>query len=121
MRLPAIVFISGGSPNLSEMTRALPNVEYSPPPKDAEDEAETARLSMRTMPYENWLELSKVGKHLSRFVVLPKGETPPQLFSHDWEGKAIPDRRDRWNAFLRKADQSDAGYCIPNFHNSSKL
>ena len=71
MGLPAIVFISGGSPNLSDMTRALPNVEYSPPPKDAKDEAETARLSMRTMPYENWLELSKIGKHLSRFVVLP--------------------------------------------------
>ena len=121
MRLPAIVLTSGGSPNLSDMTRALPNVEYSPPPKDAKDEAETARLSMRTMPYENWLELSKVGKHLSRFVVLPKRETPPQLLPHDWEGKAIPDRRDRWNTFLRKANQPDAGYSIPNLHNSFKL
>lgn len=104
------LLLSGGSPNLSNATRALPNVEYSAPPEDEED---TARRSMRTMPYENWLELSQVAQHLSRFVVLPEGETPPQLFPHAWEGKAIPDRRDKWGAFLREATQSHLGYSIP--------
>jgi hypothetical protein len=64
---------------------------------------------MRTMPYENWLELSEVGQHLSRFAVLPEGETPPQLFAHEWEGKAIPDRRGKWSHFLG----SHSGYSVP--------
>jgi ectoine hydroxylase-related dioxygenase (phytanoyl-CoA dioxygenase family) len=87
----------GGSPNCSDSTRALPNVEYSPPPASKEEEQSLLqRQSMRTMPFENWLELSETGKHLARFTVLEKDETPPQLFPHEWEGKAIPDRRAQW-------------------------
>ena len=58
---------------------------------------------MRTMPYENWIELSETGKHLARHTVLEKGATPPQLLPHEWEGKAIPDRRKAWAVHLQKA------------------
>lgn len=93
---------SGGSPNLSDSTRALPNVEYSAPP---EDEAKAAEDSMRTMPHENWMELSATAKHLARHTVLEKGAIPPQLLPHEWEGKAIPDRRKAWAALLLKASK----------------
>ena len=60
---------------------------------------------MRTMPHENWLELSDTGKHLARMAVMEPGATTPQLLPHEWEGKAIPDRRQRWQDHLQKTSK----------------
>ena len=63
----------GGTPNLSEEVRAIPNCEFHAPWY-----WNNGRMQ-KTMPYENWMELSEAGKHVCRFVKCEEGETPPQL------------------------------------------
>jgi|EP01046_Picozoa_sp_COSAG06_P018140 hypothetical protein len=63
----------GGTPNLSDQIRAIPNVEYHAPWF-----MEQGRKK-RTMPREVWDKLSDHGKHVARFCVCEPGEVPPQL------------------------------------------
>lgn len=59
----------GGTPNLSESVRAMPNVEFFAPwyiaPKP------------RSMPFEVWQTLSPHGRHLCRYVVADSSATLP--------------------------------------------
>lgn len=58
----------GGTPNLSEGLRAMPNIEYTAPWFRSE-------AIMRCMPYERWSELSPHGQRISRFMTVDPGET----------------------------------------------
>ena len=57
----------GGTPNLSRDVRAMPNVEYFAPWFRSE-------AIMRSMPYEQWENLSPHAQRISRFAVCDKGE-----------------------------------------------
>ena len=57
----------GGTPNLSNDVRAMPNVEYFAPWFRSE-------AIMRAMPYEQWEKLSPHAQRISRLVVCDKGE-----------------------------------------------
>ena len=57
----------GGTPNLSDEPRSLPNVEYFAPWFRSE-------YIVPSMPYPRWEGLSEHGQRISRFVVVPKGE-----------------------------------------------
>ena len=63
----SVVCRHGGTPNLSEEPRSLPNVEYFAPWFRSE-------YIVPSMPYERWEGLSEHGQRISRFVVVPKGE-----------------------------------------------
>ena len=63
----ALVCRHGGTPNLSDEPRSLPNVEYFAPWFRSE-------YIVPSMPYERWEGLSEHGQRISRFVVVPKGE-----------------------------------------------
>ena len=63
----------GGTPNLSDKIRAIPNVEYHAP------WFMDAGRQKRTMPRDVYEKLSDHGKHVSRFCVCGPGEVPPQL------------------------------------------
>lgn len=52
----------GGTPNLSDKIRAMPNVEYHAPWF-----MDTGRCK-KTMPFERYCELSEHGKHVCRFI-----------------------------------------------------
>ena len=58
----------GGTPNLSQHVRSLPNIEYYAPWFRSEG-------VHRCMPYERWAELSDHGKRISRYVMCSPGET----------------------------------------------
>ena len=62
----ALVCRHGGTPNLSDEPRSLPNVEYFAPWFRSE-------YIVPSMPYERWEGLSEHGQRISRFVVVPKG------------------------------------------------
>ena len=57
----------GGTPNLSNEVRAMPNIEYFAPWFRSEG-------IMRCMPYERWRELSPHGQRISRYVMMDRGE-----------------------------------------------
>jgi hypothetical protein len=57
----------GGTPNLSNEVRALPNIEYYAPWFRSEG-------INRCMPYELWTAMSNHGKRICRYVVCDKGE-----------------------------------------------
>jgi len=57
----------GGTPNLSNDIRAMPNVEYYAPWFRSEG-------IMRCMPYSQWERLSHHAQRICRFVVCDKGE-----------------------------------------------
>ena len=63
----------GGTPNLSDRVRAIPNVEYHAPWF-----MDTGRCK-KTMPYSTYDTLSEHAKHVCRFIVCEPGEVPPQL------------------------------------------
>ena len=65
----------GGTPNLSDKMRALPNMEYFPPTAMPS----LGWLDRYTMPFETWLQLSPFGQHISRAVVAGPGEEIPGL------------------------------------------
>ena len=52
----------GGTPNLSEEIRAIPNCEFHAP------WYWHAERMQKTMPHENWLELSEHGRHVCRYI-----------------------------------------------------
>ncbi len=58
----------GGTPNLSDHVRAMPNVEFYAPWFRSEG-------IHRCMPYERWAELSDHGKRICRYVMCGPGET----------------------------------------------
>lgn len=58
----------GGTPNLSDDARAMPNIEYFAPWFRSEG-------VNRCMPHEQWLTLSEHGRRISRYVVAMPGET----------------------------------------------
>lgn len=58
----------GGTPNLSDHVRAMPNIEYYAPWFRSEG-------IHRCMPYERWAELSDHGKRICRYVMCSPGET----------------------------------------------
>jgi len=58
----------GGTPNLSNELRAMPNIEYLAP--WFRSEAMTGCL-----PYERWKELSPHGQRISRYVMVGPGES----------------------------------------------
>ena len=58
----------GGTPNLSNEVRALPNIEYFAPWFRSEG-------IHRCMPYELWQGLSEHGKRICRYVTCGPGET----------------------------------------------
>jgi len=69
----------GGTPNLSDHVRALPNIEYFAPWFRSEG-------IHRCMPYERWLELSDHGRRICRYVVCPEGmDVPGAGFTHPRE------------------------------------
>ncbi len=57
----------GGTPNLSNEVRAMPNIEYFAPWFRSEG-------IMRCMPYERWQELSPHGQRISRYVMMGRDE-----------------------------------------------
>ena len=57
----------GGTPNLSREVRAAPNVEYFAPWFRSE-------AVIRSMPYEQWKQLSPHGQRISRYVMCGPGE-----------------------------------------------
>ena len=63
----------GGTPNLSDTIRAIPNVEYHAP------WFMESRRCKQTMPFDRWVELSEHGRHICRFIHCQEGEVPPQL------------------------------------------
>eukprot|EP00438_Fugacium_kawagutii_P013227 Skav201213 [mRNA] locus=scaffold651:197333:198076:+ [translate_table: standard] len=65
----------GGTPNLSDQMRLLPNMEYFPPTANPS----LGWLDRYTMPWETWMGLSAFGRHISRAVVAPPGEEIPGL------------------------------------------
>jgi hypothetical protein len=58
----------GGTPNLSDHARAMPNIEYFAPWFRSEG-------VNRCMPHEQWLTLSPHGRRISRYVAAGPGET----------------------------------------------
>ena len=58
----------GGTPNLSDHVRAMPNIEYFAPWFRSEG-------IHRCMPYELWQGLSDHGKRICRYVTCAPGET----------------------------------------------
>ncbi|CAJ1445742.1 unnamed protein product [Effrenium voratum] len=60
----------GGTPNLAEGLRALPNVEYFPPGAMPS----LGWLDRPTMPLEIWQQLSPLARHISRGLVVQPGE-----------------------------------------------
>lgn len=66
----------GGTPNLSDHVRALPNIEYYAPWFRSEG-------INRCMPFDQWERLSKHGKRICRYVVCDRGEPVPGAgFTH---------------------------------------
>ncbi|CAK9037195.1 unnamed protein product [Durusdinium trenchii] len=63
----------GGTPNLSENFRALPNVEFFPPKANPS----LGWLDRYTMPWDVWQRLSPLGQYVSRHVVAPPDEEIP--------------------------------------------
>lgn len=57
----------GGTPNLSEDMRAMPNIEYYAPWFRSEG-------IHRCMPHEQWMTLSAHGRRISRYVAAAPGE-----------------------------------------------
>jgi hypothetical protein len=57
----------GGTPNLSDHVRSLPNIEYYAPWFRSEG-------VNRCMPFEQWDQLSEHGKRICRYVVCDPGE-----------------------------------------------
>ena len=57
----------GGTPNLSHMPRAIPNVEYFAP-------WFRSSYVTRSMPHQCFETLSPHGRHIARLVKAPKGE-----------------------------------------------
>jgi ectoine hydroxylase-related dioxygenase (phytanoyl-CoA dioxygenase family) len=58
----------GGTPNLSNDIRAMPNIEYFAPWFRSE-------VISRSMPYERWCELSPHSQRISRYVACGENET----------------------------------------------
>ena len=58
----------GGTPNLSNDLRAMPNIEYIAPWFRSE-------AIMGCLPYERWRELSPHGQRISRYVMVGPGES----------------------------------------------
>jgi hypothetical protein len=58
----------GGTPNLSDVARAMPNIEYFAPWFRSEG-------VNRCMPHQQWLTLSEHGRRISRYVAAAPGET----------------------------------------------
>jgi len=65
----------GGTPNLSDKMRVLPNMEYFPPTAMPS----LGWLDRSTMPWDIFLGLSPFGQHISRAVVAPPWEEIPGL------------------------------------------
>eukprot|EP00435_Cladocopium_sp_Y103_P027073 s2976_g6.t1 len=63
----------GGTPNLSDKMRVLPNMEYFPPTAMPS----LGWLDRYTMPWDIFLGLSPFGQHISRAVVAPPWEEIP--------------------------------------------
>ena len=62
--------------------RAIPNCEFHAP------WFWHAGRMQRTMPHENWLELSEKGRHVCRFVKCEEEELAPQLRQRSKENKS---------------------------------
>eukprot|EP00439_Symbiodinium_sp_Y106_P083890 s171_g24.t1 len=63
----------GGTPNLSDRMRALPNMEYFPPGALPS----LGWLDRHTMPWQIWRDLSPLAQYISRYVVAPPEESIP--------------------------------------------
>ena len=63
----------GGTPNLSDRMRALPNMEYFPPGALPS----LGWLDRHTMPWQIWKDLSPLAQYISRYVVAPPEESIP--------------------------------------------
>jgi hypothetical protein len=44
------------------------------------------------MPHSQWEKLSEHGKAITSLIKLPEGVEPPQLATHEFEGKKVPAR-----------------------------
>ncbi|CAE7200371.1 unnamed protein product [Symbiodinium sp. CCMP2592] len=65
----------GGTPNLSDRMRALPNMEYFPPGALPS----LGWLDRHTMPWQIWRDLSPLAQYISRYVVAPPEESIPSV------------------------------------------
>ncbi len=65
---------SGGTPNLSKFTRAIPGVGYSLLP---ENSTRTHKL-----PYDSWKRMNPMGQYVCRHLVCDPGEVIP---SNAWK------------------------------------
>ena len=65
---------SGGTPNLSRFTRAIPGVGYRLLP---ENPTRTHKL-----PYESWKNMNPMGQYVCRYLVCDEGEVIPP---NDWK------------------------------------
>ena len=65
---------SGGTPNLSGFTRAIPVALYSLPPENP--------TRTRSLPHESWEKMTPMGKHICRFLVCNPGE---EVMPNEWE------------------------------------
>jgi hypothetical protein len=66
----------GGTPNVSQEVRAIPNAEFyaewvTPRPGTA------VKSYKKSMPYERWLQLSPDARERCRNIVLPRGKAVP--------------------------------------------
>ena len=67
----------GGTPNLSQYTRAIPHPgQFSLPLHDA-DPMRT-RLNPHSLPYSTWEKMTEQGRHICRYIVCDPGEEPPR-------------------------------------------
>ena len=70
---------SGGTPNLSRFTRAIPVALYQLPPENPE--------RTHSLPYETWEKMTPKGKHICRYLVCDPGEKVERPeWQPDWHG-----------------------------------
>jgi hypothetical protein len=71
----------GGTPNLSQFTRAIPVALYELPPETP--------TRTHSLPYESWEKMTPMGKHICRYLVCDPGEEPVRRdWKPDWHNTA---------------------------------
>ena len=71
----------GGTPNLSQFTRAIPVALYELPPENP--------TRTHSLPYESWEKMTQMGKHICRYLVCDPGEKPVRRdWKPDWHNTA---------------------------------
>ena len=69
-----MVLCSGGTPNLSQYTRAIPHPGlWCLPPENP--------TRNHSLPYDTWEKMTPAGKHACRYLVCDPGEVIPK---NDW-------------------------------------